>query len=91
MDSRTGEIAEGENIKSIAEKFGITKINEMEAFIKEVSESDMTQKQKSEKMVSKFDTRSKLGIYRRKLIAEIGRNNPCPCGSGEKFKKCCLR
>jgi MtfA peptidase len=21
---------------------------------------------------------------------EIGRNDPCPCGSGEKFKKCCL-
>jgi uncharacterized protein len=20
----------------------------------------------------------------------IGRNNPCPCGSGKKFKKCCL-
>jgi hypothetical protein len=21
----------------------------------------------------------------------IGRNDPCPCGSGKKFKKCCLR
>ena len=21
----------------------------------------------------------------------IGRNDPCPCGSGRKFKKCCLR
>lgn len=20
---------------------------------------------------------------------KIGRNNPCPCGSGKKFKKCC--
>jgi uncharacterized protein len=20
----------------------------------------------------------------------VGRNNPCPCGSGRKFKKCCL-
>ncbi len=20
----------------------------------------------------------------------IGRNSPCPCGSGKKFKKCCL-
>lgn len=20
---------------------------------------------------------------------EIGRNDPCPCGSGKKFKKCC--
>lgn len=21
----------------------------------------------------------------------IGRNDPCPCGSGKKYKKCCLR
>lgn len=21
----------------------------------------------------------------------VGRNDPCPCGSGVKFKKCCLR
>jgi len=20
----------------------------------------------------------------------VGRNDPCPCGSGKKFKKCCL-
>ena len=23
--------------------------------------------------------------------AKIGRNDPCPCGSGKKYKKCCLR
>ena len=22
--------------------------------------------------------------------AKIGRNDPCPCGSGKKYKKCCL-
>ena len=22
---------------------------------------------------------------------KIGRNDPCPCGSGEKYKKCCLK
>lgn len=21
---------------------------------------------------------------------KIGRNDPCPCGSGRKFKKCCI-
>lgn len=25
------------------------------------------------------------------LSAKIERNIPCPCGSGKKFKKCCLR
>lgn len=23
-------------------------------------------------------------------MADIGRNDPCPCGSGKKYKKCCL-
>jgi uncharacterized protein len=26
---------------------------------------------------------------RRKAMAEAGRNDPCPCGSGKKFKNCC--
>lgn len=21
--------------------------------------------------------------------SEVGRNDPCPCGSGKKYKKCC--
>ena len=23
-------------------------------------------------------------------MAKIGRNQPCPCGSGKKYKKCCI-
>jgi|GEM_PF-5976809 hypothetical protein len=26
----------------------------------------------------------------RDLYKDVGRNDPCPCGSGKKFKKCCL-
>lgn len=25
------------------------------------------------------------------LSEKVGRNAPCPCGSGKKFKKCCVR
>ena len=25
------------------------------------------------------------------MVKKIGRNDPCPCGSGKKYKKCCLR
>lgn len=25
-----------------------------------------------------------------KIMIKIGRNDPCPCGSGKKYKKCCL-
>ncbi len=40
-----------------------------------------------------------LGLFRAGLAAgkvpirrapQVGRNDPCPCGSGRKFKKCCL-
>ena len=26
-----------------------------------------------------------------KTVKKIGRNEPCPCGSGKKYKKCCMR
>lgn len=26
----------------------------------------------------------------RRMEAKIGRNNMCPCGSGKKYKKCCM-
>jgi preprotein translocase subunit SecA len=25
-----------------------------------------------------------------KPAIKVGRNDPCPCGSGKKYKKCCL-
>ncbi len=27
--------------------------------------------------------------YQLKSGDDVGRNDPCPCGSGKKFKKCC--
>lgn len=37
------------------------------------------------------DTFSKvLGHKEEKENKTIGRNDPCPCGSGKKYKKCCL-
>ena len=31
------------------------------------------------------------GITIRNIERRIGRNEACPCGSGAKYKKCCLR
>ena len=39
------------------------------------------------------DLRSRAAQIRRALTRprpRFGRNSPCPCGSGRKFKKCCL-
>lgn len=42
------------------------------------------------------DTRKKLYLEQKKSGTirkekKIGRNDPCPCGSGKKYKKCCGR
>jgi preprotein translocase subunit SecA len=31
------------------------------------------------------------GVTIRRHQAKVGRNDPCPCGSGQKYKKCCGR
>ena len=37
------------------------------------------------------DWESRPSITVRNESPRIGRNDPCPCGSGKKYKKCCLR
>ncbi len=39
-----------------------------------------------EKMREEF---KKLASSEPKHVNKIGRNDPCPCGSGKKYKKCC--
>ena len=31
----------------------------------------------------------KLNLPKRRPTVKVGRNDPCPCGSGKKFKSCC--
>ena len=41
---------------------------------------------------AKFEKRLESGETKKATVTEhrrIGRNDPCPCGSKEKFKKCC--
>jgi uncharacterized protein YecA (UPF0149 family) len=37
------------------------------------------------------DDGSIRGETYRKQYTDVGRNDPCPCGSGLKFKKCCMK
>lgn len=37
------------------------------------------------------DTRAAVVEPKRAGAAKVGRNDPCPCGSGRKFKFCCGR
>jgi preprotein translocase subunit SecA len=33
----------------------------------------------------------KIELPIRREVPKVGRNEPCPCGSGKKFKNCCGR
>lgn len=39
-------------------------------------------------LASEWDNVERIETY-RKTEPKIGRNDPCPCGSGKKYKKCC--
>jgi hypothetical protein len=32
----------------------------------------------------------RVSRHRRRVSAQVGRNDRCPCGSGKKYKRCCL-
>ena len=41
-----------------------------------------------------YDTPEEAANFQRKgpvHVYKVGRNDPCPCGSGKKYKKCCGR
>lgn len=37
------------------------------------------------------DGTDKKPPVRKKESEKVGRNDPCPCGSGKKYKQCCGR
>jgi len=49
----------------------------------------LTDSQVKRKQVSVCDHRSPAGRILT-TARRVGRNRPCPCGSGKKFKHCCL-
>ncbi len=57
--------------------------------------SYMFEEEQSHKDIEKMRKKFNLEYKRQenqatKKIKKIGRNDPCPCGSGKKYKKCCM-
>lgn len=42
------------------------------------------------KEIAKLSTQNKSQAIESDSKRKLGRNDPCPCGSGKKYKKCCL-
>ncbi|MCL1987642.1 MAG: SEC-C metal-binding domain-containing protein, partial [Firmicutes bacterium] len=53
-------------------------------------EQEMQQVVKKEEMHTNIDDTAEKKPVRR-AVAKIGRNEPCPCGSGKKYKQCCMQ
>lgn len=49
---------------------------------------EIRQKQKQDYVLSRGEDKPVNQTIKRES-AKVGRNDPCPCGSGKKFKKCC--
>ncbi len=56
---------------------------ELNKFIQLYNLQQLTKLKKDEKTISVLESKPKKG--------KMGRNDPCPCGSGRKYKKCCGR
>jgi len=41
------------------------------------------------KEINGLENTGKVVPFKRNA-PKVGRNEPCPCGSGKKYKKCCL-
>lgn len=54
---------------------------------------EIFERNKKSKLGSTIDRPSEFGgdnVIDMKTRKKIGRNDPCPCGSGKKYKNCCL-
>ena len=46
--------------------------------------------ERNNKIVSSYNEEKPVLAQKKIEFKGVGRNDPCPCGSGKKFKKCCL-
>jgi preprotein translocase subunit SecA len=57
--------------------------------IAEPDEIEDIRKSEQQKMVFSHGEEPAKRAPQRRKSKKVGRNDPCPCGSGKKFKKCC--
>jgi preprotein translocase subunit SecA len=53
------------------------------------NQPQMAQAVKKEEMFTNTDD-SQVKKPAKRTEGKVGRNDPCPCGSGRKFKQCCI-
>jgi uncharacterized protein YchJ len=81
-----GHIHNGAELSSVVKKSN-------RAFLKLLVKSKQTSTEKTAKKgkTTKKPEVKKKTVKKAKPEVKVGRNDPCPCGSGKKYKKCCGR
>jgi Preprotein translocase subunit SecA (ATPase, RNA helicase) len=54
-----------------------------------VSEERVVKKPKIRNIATNLNEDGTSAVQQRTVGKKVGRNDPCPCGSGKKYKKCC--
>ena len=47
------------------------------------------ERKENTKKITTNDSEDKVEKKKPKRTKKVGRNDPCPCGSGKKYKQCC--
>jgi len=80
---------QGIDVSSVSDPEQLERLNEQWMSTPRASFDGRTPAEMSQENPSLFSFK-KVETYRRSEV-RIGRNDPCPCGSGKKYKKCCGR
>ena len=79
MDTRTGEILSPEKVQKLRESF--------QSMDNASNEAAVAMRELNAALIEMKIPPTPKQMSRRP--PKVGRNEPCPCGSGKKFKKCC--
>jgi uncharacterized protein YecA (UPF0149 family) len=74
----------------LAEKVDVASIQSEEALAQAKSQVPPSTTPEKTQPQPQVEVREKQRKKKRKDATKLGRNDVCPCGSGKKYKKCCL-
>ncbi|ASK64491.1 hypothetical protein CFK37_19820 [Virgibacillus phasianinus] len=74
------EFDNGDAVRALMDKVVDLMNNTREWFLKGYTSNELSKQEKK-----------KEANHNGKTVVKVGRNDPCPCGSGKKYKKCCGR
>ena len=77
------DMSNGIQLETVRHLFNVTVVQENQPVMQETVDMDKISTNSSE-------TAGQVKKPTRRADDKIGRNDPCPCGSGKKFKQCCV-